>query len=534
MTEKEDISMGKKDYAEEFQQKKKMNVLDDYLRAIYKIVMIGVAFAALAGGILFGFEKLLGCLKDMNTGFLLFYIGTCVFWLVFNLYRVRQMNRKGDVDAGMLRNAKIHMFVLIAMQWNIILYLIPNTTVFWTFYLFFIMWIGLFLDLKLLVSMEVTVVLSLVVHTVIRGACTLPVKDADYIPQLVLGIIIMIFSCILFTGMVWLITHFLANAREEQIAQNDSKVEHVMQEIRGLSGKLADASSHLMDASEKESESMTELSSINQELLASSDHMVEKSESNGETLGKLEEASRGMASEMKNVDSISKDIVSISKTSDESLGHLVEINEEVERATKNSMEVTDRLLDETGEIGTTLGVISEIADSINLLSLNASIEAARAGEAGKGFAVVAGEIGRLADSTKQSLDNIAGTIERIEGRSKEVRQFMDVNAEQLVAQKGVLEETVSNIKRMIEYLASLDNAIGHADRLSSRQVQFINESVNSNGELMDSIKQECVGFRNISDKVQENMEEIEAFVEEIEALNRMVESLEALMASNEA
>lgn len=513
-------------------QQKSFSVLDDYLKAVYKIIMVGVAFASFAGGILFGIERMIGCLKEMNTGFLLVYIGTCIFWLVFNLYRVKQVNAKGYVDDEMLRNGKIHMFILVLLQWNIILYLLPNTTVFWTFFLFFIMWMALFLDLKFLVSTEVMVVLSLVVHTVIRGACTLPVKDADYVPQLVLGTVIVVFSCILLPVMVWLVTHFLANAREDQITKNDSKVEHVMEEVRILSGNLAEASSLLMDASKREAESMTELSAINQELLVSSDHMVEKSESNGEILGQLEESSHGMSSEMKDVDRISKDIVSISRTSDESLGHLVEINEDVERATRNSMEVTDRLLDETGEIGTTLGIISEIADSINLLSLNASIEAARAGEAGKGFAVVAGEIGRLADSTKQSLDNIAGTIERIEGRSKEVRQFMDVNAQQLVAQKSVLEETVSNIKKMIEYLTSLDDAISRADKLSVRQVQCINESVDSNGELMESIKQECVSFRNISDKVQENMEEIEDFVQEIDALNQMVERLEKLMSTD--
>ncbi len=65
-------------------------------------------------------------------------------------------------------------------------------------------------------------------------------------------------------------------------------------------------------------------------------------------------------------------------------------------------------------IGDIISMIKHVSDETSLLALNASIEAARAGESGRGFAVVASEIGKLADESKKSTNDIEDIIGEIQ------------------------------------------------------------------------------------------------------------------------
>lgn len=97
---------------------------------------------------------------------------------------------------------------------------------------------------------------------------------------------------------------------------------------------------------------------------------------------------------------------------DTSVKHHNEANE-IRINIKKSMDTALEKIKEVEKIKFLADTILQISSQTNLLALNAAIESARAGEAGKGFSVVAEEIRKLAENSKDTVNEIHHTIEFI-------------------------------------------------------------------------------------------------------------------------
>jgi methyl-accepting chemotaxis protein len=94
-------------------------------------------------------------------------------------------------------------------------------------------------------------------------------------------------------------------------------------------------------------------------------------------------------------------------------------------------------------------MIRNISGQTNVLALNAGIEAARAGVHGKGFAVVASEVGKLANATKSSSEQIVDLLGDIQNEMNKVTEQFQQSSEYIVIgglQMEKMRETFSVIR----------------------------------------------------------------------------------------
>ena len=190
-----------------------------------------------------------------------------------------------------------------------------------------------------------------------------------------------------------------------------------------------------------------------------------------------------------------------------------EINAKLNLALENSKSVE--------EIEKLTADILSISSQTNLLALNASIEAARAGEAGKGFAVVADEIRQLADSSRDTANN----IQAINARVIDSVQELSSSSEQMI--KYVNETVLS------DYNAFVDMGNQYSEDASHIDVSM-KEYASDISEIEEEIKQMTDAVQGISDAVDESAKGVTQAAESIESLVHSIAQVTSEMEDNKA
>lgn len=210
-----------------------------------------------------------------------------------------------------------------------------------------------------------------------------------------------------------------------------------------------------------------------------------------------------------------------SESAKKAMQELIYINEETKASVEKIVQQSEINVQAAARIQEVVEVISDIASQTNLLSLNASIEAARAGEQGKGFSVVALEVGKLADNSSKSAEEIERIIKELVQNISETSNLttlLDQNAKQQIEKlQGTRKDfdgVVQNVNHMFEKTMSVQREIAKINEIRGK-IEEIIENLSAVSEENAASSEETTASATM---VVQSMQQLNASTQEINTL----------------
>ena len=312
---------------------------------------------------------------------------------------------------------------------------------------------------------------------------------------------------------------------KDEIGQLASGINNFIESLQGIMNQITDNSNRLNDIVGSVSnsvatanESSTDISAVMEELSAS-----------------MEEVSATVSNINSSAEVVNDNVVELASASDNLYNYANEMQKRASELESNAVQNKQNATNMIENILATLtkaiedsksidqvngltGEILSISSQTNLLALNASIEAARAGEAGKGFAVVADEIRQLADSSRDTANNI-----------QNINSMVTVAVKELIKNSNELVDYINN-----NILPDYDGFVDSGKQYNEDAIH-VNEVVgqfnNMSAELSSLVKSITDAIDGISTAVEESANGVSTAAmntgELVRDINQIAEEMES-------
>ena len=284
--------------------------------------------------------------------------------------------------------------------------------------------------------------------------------------------------------------------------------------LDGVVGNVAESVSSSSDSANDISAIMEELSATMEEVSATTSTVSENTVSADGRIREMNEQTKVIS---KYAQEMRERAEALENTATENMNNtsrvIGEITEEMNLALENSKSV-EKVAQLTDDI-------LSISSQTNLLALNASIEAARAGEAGKGFAVVADEIRQLADSSRETANNIQTINEQV----IDAVQGLVKSSEKIITY--INESVLPDYQSFVEGGQQYSTDANHIDTT-------MDECSNMAGEIQATMAKSTDAIEGINRAVEESANGVTDAAVSIDSLVQSISTVSGQMEENSA
>ena len=317
-------------------------------------------------------------------------------------------------------------------------------------------------------------------------------------------------------------------ASSESINEFIETLQKIMAKIISNSKTLDEVVGSVVTEVSESNNSAHDVSAIMEELAATMEEVAATTNNVTQNTENVSNRINGFSSQTKEITAYALDMKqraeelekSVRENMEQTTAMINKFMEELEKAIEDSksVEQVEKLTNE----------ILSISSQTNLLALNASIEAARAGEAGKGFAVVADEIRQLADSSRQTANNIQTinemVVKSVNGLAGSTQQIVDY------INKTVLQDYESFVKVGQQYSEDATHIDNSMEVYSQGIVEITEEIAVMTGAvegISQAVEESAKGVTSAAESVQSLVQTISGVNDQMDENTQVSQNLKA-------